>query len=350
MDRQFLVSIVIRNYNYGRFLRRCIDSALSQTYPFVEIVVVDDGSTDHSRDIISAYGDRLSAIFQKNGGEESSCLSGFRASSGEIIVFLDADDMLRPHAIDAVVDVWIEGTAKVQYYLDWIDEKDSLLGRRWPDLEMPHSDVMHFVRIYGFYPSPPTTGNAFARSFLDKVLPTSNGPWPKAIDTYLIALAPLYGKVTSIHRSLGFYRVHGKNMSGVGDVVDLARLRYRSCILAQAEEALQDHAARLSSPLRSSLVLNIPSHCRARLLSLLTDGPGHPFPEDTVWGLVTAGVRSSWRYPHLSLWKRFYFTVAFPVFPFLPRPWLSRNLSFFVDPRARAMWLRRFRGHRATPA
>ncbi|MCY7286429.1 MAG: glycosyltransferase, partial [Cyanobacteria bacterium CAN_BIN43] len=62
-----LVSIIINNYNYDRFLVQAIDSALSQTYPHVEVIVVDDGSTDRSREIITSYGDRLMSIFQDNG-------------------------------------------------------------------------------------------------------------------------------------------------------------------------------------------------------------------------------------------------------------------------------------------
>ena len=63
-----LVTILINNYNYGRYLREAIDSALGQTYPFREVVVVDDGSTDNSRDIIRSYGSKILPILKENGG------------------------------------------------------------------------------------------------------------------------------------------------------------------------------------------------------------------------------------------------------------------------------------------
>ena len=63
-DSQPLVSIVIDNFNYGRFLPAAIDSALAQSYEYVEVVAVDDGSTDNSREVISSYGDRVSSGFQ----------------------------------------------------------------------------------------------------------------------------------------------------------------------------------------------------------------------------------------------------------------------------------------------
>ena len=67
-----LVSIVIDNYNYARFLRQAVDSALRQSYPNTEVIVVDDGSTDGSRDIISGYKGKIRAVLKQNGGQTSA--------------------------------------------------------------------------------------------------------------------------------------------------------------------------------------------------------------------------------------------------------------------------------------
>ena len=72
-----LASIIITSYNYERFLPRAIDSALQQTYPSKEIIVVDDGSTDNSRHIINSYGDRIIPSFKENGGLNSATNAGF---------------------------------------------------------------------------------------------------------------------------------------------------------------------------------------------------------------------------------------------------------------------------------
>ena len=98
------VSIVITNYNYGRYLRASIDSALAQTYPKVEVIVVDDGSSDGSREIIESYGARIVAILKANGGHGSALNAGFEPSRGEIVMFLDADDELIPEAAEQVVE------------------------------------------------------------------------------------------------------------------------------------------------------------------------------------------------------------------------------------------------------
>ena len=77
-----LVTIVVNNYNYARFLAEAIDSALAQTYAALEVVVVDDGSTDESREIIAQYGGRVIPVLKDNGGQASAFNAGFAAARG----------------------------------------------------------------------------------------------------------------------------------------------------------------------------------------------------------------------------------------------------------------------------
>jgi glycosyltransferase involved in cell wall biosynthesis len=93
MKFNFLVSIIINNYNYGHFVSEAIDSALNQTYSQIEVIVVDDGSTDNSRKIIASYEHRITSILKENGGQASALNAGFAATQGDIICFLDADDI-----------------------------------------------------------------------------------------------------------------------------------------------------------------------------------------------------------------------------------------------------------------
>src|SRR5436309_2461294 len=108
MTNAGLASIIVNNFNYGRFLREAIDSALNQTWPGVEVIVVDDGSTDDSREIIASYGDRIVPLLKPNEGQNSAFNAGFSVSRGAAIIFLDSDDALLPAAVEAVIDVFRE--------------------------------------------------------------------------------------------------------------------------------------------------------------------------------------------------------------------------------------------------
>ena len=128
-----LVSIVIGNYNYGRFIRSAICSALAQTYKNIEIVVVDDGSTDSSRAVIDEFvlTGAVKAIYQSNEGQYSAYNAGFAASSGDIVMFLDADDMYLPEAARVAVAAMNAGTANAHFRLSFIGPEGELRERTY---------------------------------------------------------------------------------------------------------------------------------------------------------------------------------------------------------------------------
>jgi glycosyltransferase involved in cell wall biosynthesis len=97
------VSVIIPCYNQGRFLADAIESALNQSYNRREVIVVDDGSTDDSSQVVSKYSDII-LVRQQNRGLSAARNAGIEASAGDYLVFLDADDRLLPHALEAGVD------------------------------------------------------------------------------------------------------------------------------------------------------------------------------------------------------------------------------------------------------
>ena len=109
-----LVSILINNYNYERFLSDAIDGALRQTYSPVEVIVVDDGSTDNSRDVIASYGSNISFVFKNNGGQASAFNTGIAASRGDIMCFLDADDFFYPEKVERVVQIFNQSNLETE--------------------------------------------------------------------------------------------------------------------------------------------------------------------------------------------------------------------------------------------
>lgn len=98
------VSVIIPSYNHRRYLRQCIDSVLEQTYRDFEIIVVDDGSTDGSVEILEGYGNRIKLICQQNRGTQGARNAAIAASSGELIALLDSDDAWLPHKLERQVE------------------------------------------------------------------------------------------------------------------------------------------------------------------------------------------------------------------------------------------------------
>jgi hypothetical protein len=93
------VSVIIPSYNQARFVSATIDSVLPQTYPDVEIIVIDDGSTDETRAVLTDYGDTIQTIHQENKGLSGARNTGFRISSGDYVLFLDSDDLIAPRTL-----------------------------------------------------------------------------------------------------------------------------------------------------------------------------------------------------------------------------------------------------------
>lgn len=203
------VSILIDNYNYEAYIGQCIESALNQTYADIEVIVIDDGSRDGSMNIVRRYADRLFKILEKpNGGQASAYNRSFEQSTGDIVMWLDADDYLYPEAIERVVRAWRPGVSKVQFRLDLVDADGHTLGRQLPRNLHDGPVAAELMREFGAYGSPPGSGNAYSRAMLRQLLPIAEGPWRIGADSVPVLLAPAHGVVASIEKPLGAYRVH----------------------------------------------------------------------------------------------------------------------------------------------
>jgi glycosyltransferase involved in cell wall biosynthesis len=218
MSEVRLASIIITSYNYGRYLNEAIDSAINQTYPNVEVVVVDDGSADNSREVIAGYESQVIPVLKENGGQASAFNAGFAMSHGEFVFFLDSDDALLPQAVANVVRLFDEpGVMKVHWPL-WIINEHGRKTQKVKEPKLPEGDFRHIVQTKGpmteaTLPSAPTSGNAYARTFLRQVLPMPEPAYRISADAYLFGLAPAFGKIRRIMEPQGFWRFHGQNAS-----------------------------------------------------------------------------------------------------------------------------------------
>lgn len=203
------VTIAICNYNYERYLADAIDSALAQDYPATQVLVVDDGSTDGSREIIRSYGSRIRAVLKANGGQVSAYNRALDEIDSEYVILLDADDLLYPNAVTEVMRRFAVGDyAKVQFRLDVISQDGAQTGVTVPHSDAP-ADCGSLLRKGWLYPSPPASGNAYKKSALCKIFPipeTSEGRY--GADFFAIYGIALVGQVGSISDALGAYRVH----------------------------------------------------------------------------------------------------------------------------------------------
>jgi glycosyltransferase involved in cell wall biosynthesis len=297
-----VVSIVVNNYNYGRYLRAAIDSALAQTYSNVEVIAVDDGSTDDSREIIASYAKRILPVFKPNGGQGSALNAGFAASRGEIVMFLDADDELLPEAIDQVVKAWRPSVAKTQFQLELIDERGQPLGLHVPPFNgyIPNGDIRDRFARFGEYPTAPLSGTAYARTALLRMMPLDEAIWTIAADKPLVVLTPFFGDLVSICAPLGRYRIHGANDSRLKGR-HLEALHRRLSAVYFAPETICRIAAAKGIALDPGVLNSTSRRVKLRMASLRLDPKTHPIAGDTRLNLLVKGIRASLREPDLAL-------------------------------------------------
>jgi glycosyltransferase involved in cell wall biosynthesis len=237
-----LATVLITSYNYAAFLPEAIDSALGQTHPEVEVVVVDDGSTDDSRETIARYGDRIVPVLQENAGQASATNAGFAASRGDIVCLLDADDFFAPEKVAEVTAAVRPGVSVVYHQLQMIDGDGTPMGKPDPRCVLRGDIRDRVVRAGGWWPRPLTSGLSFPRSYLERVMPIPRASRRVFPDTYLADAAPFFGPVVGLRRTLACNRVHGDNAwtaAGV-DVRDRDRIRERFEMIAFEFEILAD--------------------------------------------------------------------------------------------------------------
>src|SRR5277367_5955035 len=222
LPAQPLVSILISNYNYGRFIADSIKSALDQTYSNIELIVCDDGSTDDSVQIIEGYArrdSRLHLIRKANGGQASGFNAAFAASRGEVIALLDSDDLFLPHKVERIVADF-HAHPESGFGVHRVIRMSADLRRQgvWP-MSAPLPCGWYGSRMLqdgGILPyMPPTSGLSLHRDVAELIFPLPLiEPLVRCPDQLITRLAPLLTKVTRENEALSEYRLHGGNNYG----------------------------------------------------------------------------------------------------------------------------------------
>jgi hypothetical protein len=332
------VDVVIDNHNYGRFLRAAIDSALSQTYEHVNVIVVDDGSTDDSRDVIASFGERIVPVLKENGGQASAFNAGLAHSRGDVVVFLDADDLLAPRAAERVAAAFRENPelAKVHYRLAVVDENGTPTGEIKPSthISLPAGDLRQAMVRFPFdLARPATSGNAFSARVLKQIAPIPSAG-KTAADWYVVYVSALFGPIGAIDEPLGFYRVHGRNWHAPDDAsLDLGHVRATIARTRRARGYLETAAARVGlawDPRDASMC-----EVADRAISRKLDPSRHPVEGDTLPRLLALGTRAAARRFDIGATMKVVFVAWLASLCVAPRPLARRIAEVFVFPERR---------------
>ncbi|HBL13872.1 MAG TPA: glucosyl transferase [Cyanobacteria bacterium UBA11162] len=222
-----LVSILINNHNYRHFLPWAINSALNQTYSHTEVIVVDDGSTDNSPEIIRSYGNKIIPVLKPKGGQVSAFNAGFAASKGDIICFLDSDDLFIPEKVAEVVKAFGD-----RQDLGWCFHALRFVNIQLEDFKYNLSlrKTRHdgSVREYDLrvktkkgkpgkkFPYASTSGISLRRSLLEQILPIPEQDQSTLLnETFLIFPSLGLSKGVVLDQELSFYRIHGNNANAM---------------------------------------------------------------------------------------------------------------------------------------
>jgi glycosyltransferase involved in cell wall biosynthesis len=201
------VSIVVPVFNGARYLREALDSLLAQQYPHVEVIAVDDGSTDETPAILGTYADRVRVLRQDNRGQAAAMNAGWSASRGEVLSYLSADDRLRPEAVATAVQALERDTAALAVYGDY-----ALIDPTSAPLRVVHAPPFVHAQVVATGECPPGPG-----VFIRREAHARAGPWDERLHQvpdldYWMRLG-LHGAIVHVPSVLAEFREHDASAS-----------------------------------------------------------------------------------------------------------------------------------------
>jgi glycosyltransferase involved in cell wall biosynthesis len=333
------IDVVIDNHNYGRYLGAAIDSALAQR-GVGDVIVVDDGSTDESPEIIRSYGERVTGVFKENGGQASALNAGWARSRSGVVIFLDADDVLLPHAVERVARAFAAKpeAVKVQYRMMVIDGSGRPTGEVMPPahVQLPTGDLRRSELTFPFdLPWMATSGNAFAADALRRMMPIPEHEFAASADWYLRHVVSLLGEVVSLSDVCACYRVHGSNSyARAGTSLDMAKIRASVRFAAATQRHLLRVADEVGLEPAPRPILSV-ADLANRLISKKLDPDAHPLAHDRVARLAFDGAIAAVRRFDVRWPKKLVFIGWFAATALAPRRACGKLAAIFLFPERR---------------
>lgn len=200
-----LVSIVIPAYNHANYLDEAIQSVLKQDYPNIELIVLDDGSTDNTRKVLEKYADAFRWETHKNMGQANTLNKGWKMSKGEVLSYLSADDILLPHAVSTSIKYLRDNTVLTYCDFNLIDPDSKIIRR----VLAPEFNYFDMFTKYICHPGP---GVFMTRSAFERA-----GLWDSSLRQmpdydYWLRLG-LVGSFKRIPEVLAAFRVHEESQT-----------------------------------------------------------------------------------------------------------------------------------------
>lgn len=218
------VSFIIPIYNVAPYLNQCISSVCNQTYPNIEIVLVDDGSTDNSGQICEEWGskdERIRIIHKKNGGLSDARNAGLDAAEGEYVCFLDGDDYISPKLVETVLPIMEKGYDMAAYQYYFVSNDQKMETKPWWSgeflIEQDHAKVDFYLNnLLRYGVGWEATSRMYRRSLIEKYkLRFIDNRKIFAEDLCFTACYCLYSKrICSIETPLYYYCFRNESIMG----------------------------------------------------------------------------------------------------------------------------------------
>jgi len=232
-----LISVIMPCYNAQAFLRQAVDSVLGQSYTRVELIVIDDGSTDQSKEILAEYGDRILTLQQSNCGPYPARNAGLQVAKGELVAFLDADDYWSPEFLQKLSGA-MAGSEAVLAYCGW--QNVGATDRSNEPYIPPDYEAGNKLETFLQGASPwPIHAALIRRGAIEAAGPFDES-LPSCMDYDLWLRLGLDRPIVRVPEVLAFYRFHGS-----GQITSKEWIQARNVWLVK-KKFLRDHPETLS--------------------------------------------------------------------------------------------------------
>lgn len=251
MSDHYKFSVVIPTYNRVKLLPRAIDSALKQTFPAHEIIVVDDGSTDNTAEVVKEYGEQVRYIWQENAGVSSARNRGIEESEGNVIAFLDSDDDWKPEKLQMQAECFSEHDVSV-CVTDSLEEGGPHSGKTTFEKSVLFDELRNSGTVFDAFPLLAqqnfiNTSTVAAKKGCFEKVGTFDESLKATEDTDLWLRLSVQYTFGIIHQNLGTRYLQDEGLSGDKELQYKGRVEIFNKLLKSSDQLNADRRAKIKN-------------------------------------------------------------------------------------------------------